>query len=100
MKITKDDLLRYEELKNYEKSIAEELDVLKANITEMMVSQGVQESEPLEAGKIVLVNLEKYTFSETVQRLEEAVKTEKAKEKANGTASVELSPYIKYQRTK
>lgn len=98
--ITRDDLLRYEELKQYQKSITEELDALNVSILEAFQSKGIDESPRLNAGKIVLRKNKGWEYSGQVTTLEEHLAIVKATEKANGTATETEIAYLKYQPLK
>lgn len=96
--INKKHLLRFEELKLIEKQVVKELDELKPLILQEMIDQGVDETPPLNVGKIILVNKKKWTFSPVVDALVATADAQKAKEKADGTAKSEPAPYIQYEQ--
>jgi len=95
-----DKLLRYEQLKQLEKQIEEDIQTIGEEIKAEFIKQGVDESPQLEFGKITLCGRTSYTYSGIAQNLEAQLKRQRADEVANGTADTTVIQYLKYVRSR
>lgn len=100
-KVTAADLARYEEIKLAIKRLEDEAKPLNEAILAYMEEQGADETPLLPGGgKIVRVAKKSYEYSAEVDKVADALKHLKAHEEAEGTATVVVKPYIKYESAK
>lgn len=92
-----DKLIRYEELKRFQKSINDELTELNKEILEEFQRTGAQKSKELEHGVIVLCTKKVWKYSNSVKELEGKVKELKDDEMARGIATYNNTEYLVYK---
>lgn len=81
------------------KALEEKQDQLKPLIIEMMDSEKIEKLET-SLGKFSITNLKKWTYTEKVTEMSEALKAQKAKEESTGDATFDEVPSLRFTASK
>lgn len=87
---------RYAEIKRTIKILTTEADTLEAPIKEAMLSSLVEKIE-LETGTLTLTSRKKWTYGESVKKIETNLKETKKKEEEDGVAKLEETKILVFR---